>query len=115
MKGAPVEVNQLEYHPYVPALHRETVDYCHKHGIAVTAYGSMGSANAAAQITQQDALKQIGQLHGKTAGQVLLRWALQQNVSVIPGTSNPKHMAENLRTFDFELSDEQAAALDGVP
>ena len=42
MGGAPVAVNQLEYHPWVPEIHRETVRWCHMHGIAVTAYGSMG-------------------------------------------------------------------------
>lgn len=115
LKGAPVAVNQLEYHPFVPYLHLDTVEWCHQRGIAVTAYGSMGSNKMSAQMTAQDALKQIGEKHGKTSGQVLLRWAVQNNVSVIPGTSNPKHMAENLRTFDFKLSDEQVGALDGVP
>lgn len=115
LRGAPVEVNQLEFHPFAPLVHVDTVNWCHQNGIAVTAYGSMGSSKMAEQMTTQDALTQIGKQHGKTAGQVLLQWAVGKNVSVIPGTSNPKHMAENLRTFDFSLSDEQYAALDGVP
>jgi len=113
--GAPIAANQLEYHPWVPDTHRDTVQWCHEHGIAVTAYGSMGSNGLASQLLMQDALKDIGGRHGKTAGQVLLRWAIQKNVSVIPGTSNPKHMAENLRLFDFELSPGEMAALDSVP
>jgi len=115
LKGAPITANQFEYHPWVPRIHRETAEWCHQHGIAVTAYGSMGSAGMAEQLIGQDALKQIGDSHGKTAGQVLLRWAVQKNVSVIPGTSNPKHMAENLRLFDFELSREEMAVLNSVP
>jgi len=99
--GAPVTANQIEYHPWIPKLHRETADWCHRNGIVVTAYGSMGSSGLASQMVSQDALKQIGAQFGKTAGQVLLRWAVQKNVTVIPGTSNPKHMAENLRTSSF--------------
>lgn len=113
--GTPVAVNQLEYHPWVPNIHRDTVNWCHRNGVAVTAYGSMGSGAYAAQITQQGALKQMGEWHGKTAGQILLRWAVQQNVSVIPGTSNPKHQAENLNIFDFELGSQEMDLLNNIP
>lgn len=113
--GAPVEVNQIELHPWAPDVHFQTTEWCHQRGIAVTAYGSMGSPQHAAQMMMQDALRQIGGLHSKSAGQVLLRWAIQKNVSVVPGTSNPKHMAENLRIFDFQLSDQEMALLDGIP
>jgi len=113
--GTPVAVNQLEYHPWVPTIHRETVKWSHRKGVVVTAYGSMGSNTYASQITTQEALKQMGQWHGKTAGQILLRWAVQQNVTVIPGTSNPKHQAENLQIFDFELGSEEMNLLNNIP
>jgi diketogulonate reductase-like aldo/keto reductase len=113
--GSPVTVNQLEYHPWVPKVHRETVEWCHQNSIVVTAYGSMGSSGLAQEMMMQDTLKQVGVNHGKTVGQVLLRWAVQNNVSVIPGTSNPKHQAENLRIFDFELTTDELALLNSVP
>lgn len=115
LHGAPIAVNQIEFHPWVPEVHRATAEWCHRHAIAVTAYGSMGSSGLAEQMLNQDALRQIGDGHGKTVGQILLRWAVQKNVSVIPGTSNPEHQAENLRIFDFELSAEEMAVLDSVP
>mmetsp|Transcript_87125 Transcript_87125/g.281342 ORF Transcript_87125/g.281342 Transcript_87125/m.281342 type:complete len:155 (+) Transcript_87125:822-1286(+) len=113
--GAPVEANQIEYHPWVPELHLQTAEFCHRHGIVVTAYGSMGSAGSAAQMVTQDELQEMGRAHGKTGGQVLLRWAVQRNVSVIPGTSNPNHMSENLRIFDFSLNAQDMAMLDSIP
>jgi len=115
MGGAPVTVNQLEYHPWVPSVHRETVEWCHQKGVAVTAYGSMGSNNYAPQITAQGALQQMGEMHRKSAGQVLLRWAIEHNVSVIPGTSNPKHQLENLQIFDFKLGGQEMGMLDHIP
>lgn len=113
--GAPIAANQIEFHPWVPKLHLDTAEWCHQNGIVVTAYGSMGSSGLAGQMMLQGALQQIGNSHGKTVGQVLLRWAVQKNVSVIPGTSNPKHQAENLQIFDFELSSSDMAALDSIP
>lgn len=113
--GSPITVNQIEFHPWVPQIHLDTAAWCHQNGIVVTAYGSMGSSGLAQQMMMEEALKEIGSSHGKTAGQVLLRWAVQKNVTVIPGSSNPKHQAENLDVFDFELSKQQMAALDSVP
>mmetsp|Transcript_28954 Transcript_28954/g.83028 ORF Transcript_28954/g.83028 Transcript_28954/m.83028 type:complete len:323 (+) Transcript_28954:56-1024(+) len=107
--GVPISANQFEFHPFSEAVHRDTVAFCHQHGIAVTAYGSMGSSGGAQQVTTQGAFQQLGQQFGKTAGQVLLRWAVQQNVTVIPGTGNPKHMRENLDIFDFELPQDAMA------
>ena len=56
-------------------------------------------------------IKEIAKAHGKTAAQVVLRWNLQRNVSVIPGSSNPAHIKENTEIFDFELSDSDMKAI----
>lgn len=110
----PIAVNQLEFHPWIEAPHREAVQFCHQNGIAVTAFGSMGSNRGANQVIGQTLLQELGALHGKTAGQVLLRWAVQKNVTVIPGTGNPDHMKENLDIFGFHLSDEVMGLLDSL-
>lgn len=112
--GAPISANQLEFHPWAEAAHRDAVAFCHRHGIAVTAYGSMGSSGGAQEITAQGAFRQLGGQLGKTAGQVLLRWAVQQNITIIPGTGNPKHMQENLDIFDFALPPEGVAFMDSL-
>lgn len=57
----------------------------------------------------------IAEAHGVTSAQVILRWNLQRGVVVIPGSSNPDHIRENLDLFGFELTDaemDQIAALD---
>jgi len=107
--GVPISVNQFEFHPWAEAAHREAAEYCQQNGIVVTAYGSMGSTQGAQQLMSEAVFQQIAQQHGKTAGQVLLRWAVQRNITVIPGTGNPAHMRENLDIFDFALPDEVMA------
>ena len=52
-------------------------------------------------------LRDIAAAHGKSLVQVILRWDLQRGVTVIPGSSNPKHIRENISIFDFELSENE--------
>ena len=57
-------------------------------------------------------LARIGQRHGKTAGQVALRWLVQQDgVVAIPRSANPEHARANLAVFDFRLSEPEMAAI----
>lgn len=60
---------------------------------------------------ENEILKAIADRHGKTVGQVILRWLLQHDVVVIPKSSNPARQAENLAVFDFELSIEDMEAI----
>ena len=59
-------------------------------------------------------LVEIGRQHGKSAAQVMLRWHLQAGRSAIPKSVRPERIAENFDVFDFELSPEQVAAIDGL-
>ena len=56
-------------------------------------------------------LSRIASKHNKSVAQVILRWDLQRGVVVIPGSSNPAHMKENISIFDFELSAEEMAEI----
>ncbi len=56
----------------------------------------------------------MAQSHGKTPAQVLIRWSLQLGNVVIPRSSSPERIASNLEVFDFELTDDQMAALNGL-
>ena len=98
----PPAVNQIELHPYNPQT--ELVDYCQKHGIIIQAYASLGGQDSGkktwktlgGRLVEREEVKQIAQKHDKTTAQVLLRWACQQNFSVIPKSTNIEHLRQNL-------------------
>lgn len=59
-------------------------------------------------------LAALAEKHGRTAGQIVLRWHVQNGLVAIPKSRNPQRMAENLAVFDFELDADDLAALDGL-
>ena len=60
-----------------------------------------------AELLGDETINAIAEVHNVTAAQVILRWNLQRNVIVIPGSSNPDHIRENLDLFGFKLSDKE--------
>ena len=67
------------------------------------------------ELLTDETITAIAGAHGVSAAQVILRWDLQRSVSVIPGSSNPDQIRENLDLFGFELTPEEMdriAALD---
>lgn len=99
---APLVVNQVEYHPYLSQKPvKETLG---KHNMALTAYCPLAQGSVFSDAT----LARIGKAHGKNAGQVTLRWLIQQgDVIAIPRSTNPEHVDSNFDVFDFELTDAQ--------
>jgi diketogulonate reductase-like aldo/keto reductase len=59
-------------------------------------------------------LREIGQRHGKTPAQVVLRWDIQHGVVTIPKSSHRERVAENAAIFDFELTPEEMARIDAL-
>ena len=83
-------------------------------GVATTAYTSLGGARFGRK--QYPApLVAAARAHGATEAQVLLRWARQQGVAVIPGSSSEAHIVENLELPAFELSAAEVAAIEAAP
>lgn len=108
--GVVPAVNQIELHP----LHqrRELAGFCSERGIAIEAWGPLGQGKT--DLLQSPVLFEIAAAHGKSAAQVVLRWHLQQGRIVFPKTERRKRLAENAEVFDFELSEDQLAAIDAL-
>jgi len=101
----PLVTNQIEWHPYLDQS--KVVAACRRHGLSVTAYSPIARGRAG-----NDAqLRRIGLNHRKTAGQVSLRFLIQEGAIVIPRTSRRERLEENMAVFDFELD---AAEMDEV-
>ena len=110
-------VNQIEVHPYFQQ--RELQALHARHGILTQAWAPIGGITfyrlGFPKSTLEDpVIVEIARLHGKSAAQVMLRWGLQQGRSVIPKSVRPERIAENFDVFDFELTAEQMADIDGL-
>jgi diketogulonate reductase-like aldo/keto reductase len=110
-------VNQIECHPYFQQ--REVQDFNAEHGILTQAWSPIGGITFYRDGRHGSALEDpvigdIARAHGKSPAQVMLRWGLQHGRSVIPKSTKPSRIAENINVFDFELSAEEMAAIDSL-
>ena len=104
-------VNQIETHP----LHQRVEDHkwLEKYGVQHEAWASFGEGRGG--LFTNETLTEIGAKYGKSAAQVMLRWAIQRNIVVLPKSTHKERMIQNLEVFDFALSQEdmdRIAALD---
>jgi len=110
-------VNQIEIHPYFQQKDVQTLDA--EHGIVTQAWSPIGGITfyrdgQHGSTLQDPVIGDIAQAHRKTPAQVMLRWHLQQGRSVIPKSTKPERIAENIDVFDFELATEELAAIDAL-
>jgi diketogulonate reductase-like aldo/keto reductase len=110
-------VNQIEVHPYFQQKDVQTLDA--EHGIVTQAWSPIGGITfyrdgQHGSTLQDPVIGGIAQAHSKTPAQVMLRWHLQQGRSVIPKSTKPERIAENIDVFDFEVSTEELAAIDAL-
>jgi diketogulonate reductase-like aldo/keto reductase len=110
-------VNQIECHPYFQQ--REAQDFNAQHGIITQAWSPIGGITFYRDGSQGSTLndpviREIATAHSKTAAQVMLRWGIQHGRSVIPKSTKPSRITENIDVFDFELSEGEIAAIDGL-
>lgn len=103
---------QNEIHPYYQE--NDVIPYMHRQGIIVEAWYPFGGRGHTSEMFADATISRIAQAHGKSSAQVILRWDLQKGVVVIPGSSNPDHIQENISVFDFELTDEEMAAINAL-
>ncbi|MFG1734506.1 aldo/keto reductase [Paenibacillus sp. 843] len=100
-------VNQVELHPLLSQ--KELLGYARENRIVLEAWSPLMQGNL-----DQPVLAQIAEKYGKTTAQVILRWDIQNGVIVIPKSIKEHRIRENAGIFDFELSAEDMAAIDGL-
>lgn len=95
----PIVTNQVQFHPY--KTQRGMLSYCQDEGLFVTAYSPL----ARGTVFDDDTVQRLAAEYDRTPAQIVLRWATQHhNVAVIPKTTDPDHLAENLALFEFKLT-----------
>jgi len=101
-------INQIELHPLLNQAELRAVNA--EYGIVTEAYGPLGIG----RLLDNPTIGSVAQAHGKTPAQALIRWSIQLGNVVIPRSANPERIKSNLDMFDFELSDEEMATLNGL-
>lgn len=96
---------QNEIHPYYQE--NDVIPYIQDKGIVVQGWYPFGGRGHTAELLGDETISAIADAHGVTSAQVILRWNLQKGVVVIPGSSNPDHIRENLDLFGFELTEDE--------
>ncbi len=96
-------VNQIETHPF-----KQNVQYqqlLREEGVQLESWGPF--AEGRNNLFTEATLSNIGEHHGKSVAQVVLRWMIQRGIVAIPKTVRPERMAQNIDVFDFRLSEEE--------
>lgn len=116
----PPAVLQVESHPYL--VQPKLLRFCQEQQIAFTAFSPLGAgsyiplgmAQPTDSVLQHPLIRQLAKQYGKTPAQIALRWGIQRGTAVIPKTSQPARLAENLDLFDFQLTDQEINQISGL-
>jgi diketogulonate reductase-like aldo/keto reductase len=110
LSDAPLVANQVEHHPYLDQS--KVLRVCREAGMAMVSYCPLSRGGS---LFSEKAVTDAAARHGKTPGQVVLRWHVQQDgVVAIPRTNRKERLAENFAIFDFALSDAEMAAISAL-
>ncbi len=93
---------QIECHPYAQRL--DIREKAAKDNIQVESWFPLGGAMGGGELRKDPVVAELARKYGKSPVQIIIRWHIQEGLSVIPGSSNPDHIRENIDVFDFELS-----------
>lgn len=102
---------QVECHPHY--RQEELIKYCKKEGIHVQAYSSLGTSTETLLLNDPTVCK-IAQEINVSPARVLLKWALQQEISIIPKAVRSAHIQDNFN-LDFSITEEQMKRLSCLP
>jgi diketogulonate reductase-like aldo/keto reductase len=101
-------VNQVEFHPFF--YQKDLLQFCNKNKIHLESYSPLTRGK---RLNHPNILR-IGNKTGRTSAQVLIRWALQHGLIVIPKSVHEARIKENSKVYDFDLDIEDMNALDSM-
>ncbi|XP_046546022.1 aldo-keto reductase family 1 member B1-like isoform X2 [Haliotis rubra] len=107
--------NQVEISPYL--AQEELLQFCLKNGISTTAFASFGAPGQsyitkdAPKTLEDPTIVDIGRKYNKSTAQVILRWGMQRGFALVPKSTNPARLAQNMDVFDFKLNEEDMKAM----
>ena len=96
-------VNQVEFNPYYQQ--KEIRKIMAENDVKLESWGPLGQGDA--KLLSEPVIKEIAENHNKNAGQVILRFEIQEGAIVFPKSVNPERIKSNMDIFDFELSDDE--------
>lgn len=103
-------VNQIECHPLY--YDKETIDYCHQHGIVVEAYCPLAEFDS--KLIKNKVINEIAEKYKKTVPQVILKWIITHKVVPLPKSCKPERIKENINLDDFEIAPEDMEQIDAL-
>jgi 2,5-diketo-D-gluconate reductase A len=107
--GVTPDVDQIQLSPYVAQVGWREV--AARHGIVVEGYSPLWRGF---DLLDEPAVVAAARAHGRTPGQVVLRWHVQLGVVPVPKSADPRRQAENLAVFDFALTDGEMASISAL-
>ena len=100
--------NQVEFHPSL--YQKDLKEFCDTHKIVLTGYSPI----AQGADLKIPLIQELGKKYGKTPVQIALSWILKKNIVVIPRSSKPERIKENLEALSFQLNDEDCVQIDNL-
>jgi diketogulonate reductase-like aldo/keto reductase len=102
----PIAVNQIEYHPRFQRP--DLVDYCRETDTVIEAAAPL----ARTEIFEDDTVQELAEQYDKSPAQIVLKWAVENDVVVLPKSSAPEHVRQNRDLFDWDLEEADRRRLD---
>ena len=107
--GVTPDVNQIQLNPYIAQAQWRA--FAARYGIVVEGYSPIWRGR---ELLDEPVVVEAAQAHGKTPGQIVLRWHVQLGVVPVPKSADPRRQAENIGVFDFVLTEAEMAAISAL-
>lgn len=106
-------VLQIEHHPHL--IQRSLIEFCKDKEIHFQAYSSLGTSNVTEnKLLIDPVVKSIADKKSKSTAQILLKWAVQQDIGVIPKSTDPDHIQNNMDIFTWTLTEDEIKTLNSL-